>query len=150
MGGRMNLTENFTLEELTFSSTATVRGIDNTATPEIVANLTTLCATLEQVRTFLGFPMHIDSGYRCLDLNMAVRGVPNSAHVTGFAADFICPQFGEPLDIVKALDTSGLKWDQVIQEGTWVHMSVEPTMRQQILTAHFVNGVASYQEGITA
>jgi hypothetical protein len=146
----MNLTEHFTLEELTFSSTATVRGIDNTPTPEIVANLTTLCATLEELRAFLGFPMHIDSGYRCTALNMAVRGVPTSAHVTGFAADFICPQFGEPLAIVKALNTSGLKWDQVIQEGTWVHLSVAPTMRQEILTAHFVNGVASYQQGISA
>jgi hypothetical protein len=127
-----------------------VRGIDNTLTPEIVASLTTLCATLEQVRTLLAFPMHIDSGYRCTALNLAVRGVPTSAHVTGFAADFICPQFGEPLAVVKALNTSGLKWDQVIQEGTWVHLSVAPAMRQQILTAHFVNGVASYQEGISA
>ena len=149
-GGRMNLTEHFTLEELTFSSTATVRGIDNTPTPEIVANLTTLCATLEQVRTLLGFPMHIDSGYRCTALNLAVRGVPTSAHVTGYAADFICPQFGEPLDIVKALAASDLKWDQVIQEGTWVHLSVAPAMRQQALTAHFVNGIASYQQGISA
>lgn len=146
----MNLTEHFTLEEMIFSSTATVRGIDNTATPEIVANLTTLCATLEQVRALLGFPMHIDSGYRCPDLNMAVRGVPTSAHVTGFAADFICPQFGAPLEIVKALGASDLKWDQVIQEGTWVHLSVAPAMRQQALTAHFVNGVASYQQGISA
>ena len=146
----MNLTSHFTLEELTFSSTATVQAIDNTPTPEIVENLATLCASLEQVRTILGFPMHIDSGYRCRALNLAVRGVPNSAHVTGYAADFICPQFGKPLDVVKALAASDLKWDQVIQEGTWVHLSVAPTMRQQILTAHFVNGTANYQEGISA
>jgi hypothetical protein len=143
------LSPHFSLEELTFSSTATVKGIDNTPTPEIIANLTTLCSTLEEVRTMLGFPMHIDSGYRCPALNQAVRGVPDSAHVTGYAADFICPEFGTPLQIVESIvHGTTIKFDQIITEGNWVHLSVAPTMRQQVLTAHFVDGVAHYQEGI--
>lgn len=145
----MQLTEHFSLEELTFSSTAAVRGIDNTPSDEIVKNLSVLAVALEAVRALLGFPLHIDSGYRCAALNEAVRGVADSAHVTGFAADFICPEFGAPLEIVKKIVAgSSIRFDQVIQEGSWVHLSVAPTMRQEVLTAHFVNGRASYQHGI--
>ncbi len=75
--------------------------------------------------------------------------MPDSAHVTGNAADFICPAFGVPLDIVKKIAASGVKFDQLIQEGTWVHISFDPAMRQEVLTAHFVDGKATYQSGIT-
>lgn len=142
----MNLTPHFTLEELTFSSTATVKGIDNTPPPDVAANLQKLASGLERVRAVLNAPLHIDSGYRSPELNQIVRGVPTSAHVTGFAADFVCPGFGAPIDIVRKL-TGLLKFDQLIQEGTWVHISFAPTMRGQVLTAHFVNGKASYSPG---
>lgn len=144
------LTEHFSLEELTFSSTAILHGIDNTPSEEAIANLRTLAGTLEKVRELLGFQMNIDSGYRCPALNKIVRGVPTSAHVNGYAADFICPHAGSPLEIVKKIAASDIKFDQVIQEGTWVHLSVAPTMRQEILTAHFVDGKATYQRGISA
>ena len=145
------LSPHLSLEELTFSSTAVAHGIDNTASPEIVEHLAALAASLEKVRAILGSPLHIDSGYRCPDLNRIVRGVPDSAHVTGYAADFVCPQFGSPLDIVKKIVSYPMiQFDQVIQEGAWVHFSVAPAMRQQVLTAHFVDGVARYQKGVSA
>lgn len=146
----IQLSDHFTLDELTFSSTAVAHGIDNTPSDEVAANLKTLAATLEEARSLLGFPIHIDSGYRCPRLNEIVRGVPDSAHLTGFAADFICPQFGIPLEIVEKVAASGIRFDQLIQEGTWVHLSVAPAMRQEILTAHFVDGKATYQRGISA
>lgn len=141
------LTTHFTSEELCFSSTAVAHGLDNTPTPEVLDHLKVLAEGLEQVRTILGAPMHIDSGYRCPDLNKLVRGVPTSAHVSGYAADFICPTVGSPLDIVHNLQASPIKFDQVIQEGTWVHISFAPTMRQQVLTAHFNGGKATYTHG---
>lgn len=144
----MQLSPNFTLEELTFSSTATRLGIVNTPTPEVIANLTTLCNTLEKVSSLLGHPMHIDSGYRSRALNYAVGGAIDSAHISGYAADFVCPAFGIPLEIVKAVAGSGIKFDQAIFEGTWTHLSVAPTMRQQILTAQFKHGGVEYREGI--
>lgn len=150
-GATMQLSPHFSLEELTFSSTAVAQGIDNTAPVDIAEHLGILAAGLEKIRAIIGFPLHIDSGYRCPDLNRIVRGVPDSAHVTGFAADFICPQFGSPLDIVKTIvEYPQVRFDQVIQEGTWVHISFAPMMRQQVLTAHFVDGKAHYQEGVTA
>lgn len=144
----MQLTQHFTLEELTFSSTAARLAIDNTPSLEIVARLTKTAMGLEQVRALLGAPMHIDSGYRCPALNKAVGGVPDSAHVQGYAADFIAPDFGSPLQIARAIAGSGIALDQVIQEGTWVHISFDPRLRHQALTATFGPGGATYAKGV--
>jgi hypothetical protein len=155
----MNLSEHFTLEELTFSSTAVARGIDNTAPAGIAEHLKVTAAGLEKVRALLGHPLYVDSGYRSPALNVAVRGVATSAHCTGYAADFICPAFGSPLEIVHAIRDHNARcmeqmlgadlilFDQLIQEGTWVHISFDPKMRREVLTAHFSGGKASYTHG---
>lgn len=144
----MNLSEHFTLEEFLFSSTAMVRGIDNIPPDAVIGHLKVTAQGLEQVRLLLGHPLHIDSGYRSPELNRAVRGVPTSAHTTGYAADFICPAFGTPLEIVHAIQAQrDFTFDQLIQEGTWVHISFDPKMRGQVMTAHFANGQASYTAG---
>lgn len=142
------LTEHFSLEELTASSTGTRLGIDNTPTPTIASNLVHLAVGLESVRSLLGNnPLHIDSGYRSPTLNRAVGGSGMSAHMQGYAADFTCAAFGTPLQIVQFLQSSGLHFDQIIQEGTWVHISFDPAMRQQVLTAHFGPGGTTYSQG---
>ena len=134
----MNLTPNFSLEELTFSSTALRMGIDNTPPASIIPNLQALATGLEKVRSYLGGnPVDIDSGYRSQALNAAVGGVADSAHLQGWAADFLCWDYGSPAQIVSALQASGIAFDQLIQEGTWVHISFAPTLRQQVLLAHF-------------
>jgi hypothetical protein len=145
----MNLSTHFTVEELTFSSTAVRLGIDNTPLPGIYPNLDVLALGLERVRTLLSDnPLHIDSGYRCRPLNDAVHGAANSAHMTGYAADFVCAAFGLPVDIVETIQASDIQFDQLIQEGTWVHISFDPRMRREVLTAHFVNGdPATYTRG---
>jgi Peptidase M15 len=144
----MQLTDHFSLEEMTFSSTAVRKSIDNTPSSDVVDHLKVTAAGLEQVRALLGSPLHIDSGYRSPALNAAVGGVPNSAHLTGYAADFICPAFGTPLEIVKQIQTDGtIDFDQLIQEGTWVHISFDPQMRSEVLTAHFAGGTATYSTG---
>lgn len=144
----MQLTDHFSLEELTFSSTAIRNNIDNTPSFEIVAHLTTLAIGLEQVRTLLGSPMHIDSGYRCPALNAAVGGASKSAHMEGYAADFICPAFGTPLEIVKAIEASDIQFDKCIQEGRWVHISFNPKARRVLLTAHFDADGVVYTQGV--
>lgn len=145
------LTPHFTLEELTTSSTAARLGIDNTPSAEALHNLTSLAKNLEFVRALMTFPMHIDSAYRCGALNKAVGGVPSSAHVLGHAADFVCPQFGTPLEIVQAIEKSGIAFDQLIFEQTWVHISFDPMMRHEVLTAHFGSGGrTSYVPGASA
>lgn len=142
------LSRHFTLEELTFSQTAIRKGIDNTPSLEKVAHLTRLACCMEQVRALLGGPIRITSGYRSPALNAAVGGAKTSAHMAGYAADFVCPSFGSPLEIVKAIAASSIKFDQCIQEGTWVHISFDPDMRREVLTAHFHHGEAYYTEGV--
>lgn len=146
----MQLTEHFSLEEMTASATAAEKHIDNTPSPEIINNLTTTAQGLELVRAFLGnVPMRITSGYRCPDLNKAVGGVPDSAHLSGFAADFEAPQYGSPLHIVASLAKSGIKYDQCIMEKIWVHVSFDPKMRGEVLTANFHDGHdTTYTQGV--
>lgn len=141
----MKLTENFSLEEFTQSDTAMRLGIRNIAYPKVMANLKTLAEGLEQVRKLLGYPIFINSGYRSLELNRAVGGSSNSAHVQGYAADFTCRKFGTPDEIVKLLKNSGLKYDQIIAEGTWTHISFDPQMRQQTMRALFNKGKVTYK-----
>lgn len=120
----MQLTPNFDLSELVASQTAARRGIDNTPTPEIIENLQHLATQLELVRTLLGAPLHISSGYRCPELNLAIGGARNSQHLAGQAADFTAPKFGTPAEIVDAVRESNIDFDQVILEfDRWVHIS---------------------------
>ena len=141
----MKLSEHFTLDELTFSQTAVRHNINNNPSSSVRNNLKTLADNLEKIRTLLGHPLRISSGFRCMELNRKIGGSVNSSHMDGLAADFTCERFGKPIDIVKALFKSGIKVDQVICEGTWVHVSFDPKMRQQFLTATFINGKPSYK-----
>lgn len=141
------LTEHFSLDELTASSTATRLGISNSPGLEVVAHLTVTAMGLEKIRKLLGYPLRIDSGYRSPELNAAVHGAATSAHMEGYAADFTCPEFGTPLEIVHLIQNSGLLVDQCIQEGTWVHVSFNPRMRGQFMTAHFGPGGTTYTNG---
>lgn len=146
------LTDHFSLAELTQSETAARRGINNTPAPAVVDALTRTAQTLEQVRTLLGSrPVLVSSGYRSPALNAAVGGAPNSAHMLGLAADFSCPGFGSPLEVCRKLAASGLVFDQLIQEGTWVHLGLAPAgqkPRQQVLTAQFGGLATTYAAGL--
>lgn len=142
------LSEHFTLEEMSSSEVAIRKGINNTPTADIVANLTELAGFLEQVRSLLGVPMHINSAYRSPKVNAAVGGSSTSAHMTGQAADFVAPAFGTPQDICIEIAASDIQFDQLIYEGTWVHFGIRGDMRRQVLTARFDSGKATYTQGI--
>lgn len=121
----MQLTEHFSLEELTASETAARKGIDNTPPLDVQANLLILARGLELVRLALQErPIKVNSGYRSEALNLAVGGVAKSKHLSGLAADIICPQFGTPLQVCEAIVAAGIQVDQVIHEfGKWCHVS---------------------------
>jgi zinc D-Ala-D-Ala carboxypeptidase len=143
----MDLSANFTLEELVHSQTAERQGIDNTPTPAIEANLGLLAHGLETVRALLGRPMIISSGYRSPALNAAVGGAANSQHMLGLAADFTCPAAGTPADICKLIQASDIAFDQLIYEYTWCHISfVVSNPRRQTLTLN--KTTRGYMDGI--
>lgn len=145
----MKLSEHFTLEEFTRSDTAQARGIDNTPTPTVAAALTKTAIHMERVRALLGNkPIKINSGYRSHALNAAVGGTSASAHTQGYAIDFVCPSYGGPTEIVRAIADSNVPFDKVIHEGTWVHISFDPRMRRVTLIADFSAGKPTYREGV--
>ena len=120
------LSPHFTLRELVRTSH---REFDNTPPSDVVERLTKLCVEfLEPVRGQFG-PLWITSGYRCTELNTAIRGSKTSAHVVGCAADFV-PMRGQPtIELVDWIcDESGLQFDQVIDEysstSNWIHLGM--------------------------
>lgn len=121
----MQLSEHFSFEELIASDIAERHGIDNTPPISLDMNLRHLAEGLEAVRTLLGnHPIHINSGYRCAELNKLVGGQPRSAHLLGLAADFICPGFGSPRKVCQAIMASHLGYEQVILEfSAWTHIA---------------------------
>lgn len=136
------LSPHFTVDEFTTSQEATRRGIDNRPTVEAMQNLRKLAQLMETVRTHLGVPIHVSSGYRCKELNDAIGGAAASQHTTGQACDFIAPCFGSPGTVVSHLmDLPSLGYDQMIHEfGRWVHISFSSKPRRQVLTAKLVDG----------
>jgi len=131
----MKLTAHFSLDEFTRSNVAASKGIDNTPPPDIVRRLWSTAGHMEMIRALLGHPINIQSGYRCEALNKAVGGVRNSAHQTGYAADFTCPNYGSPYRVAMELANSpSVSFDQLICEGTWVHISFDPKMRRELFT----------------
>jgi hypothetical protein len=132
----MKLSPHFTLEEFLVSEVGARVGIDNTPDDEVIDNLRVLASTLQAIRIHLQHPIVITSGYRCSELNRLVGGADTSAHLRGWAADFTCPGYGPPLAVARAITYQwGVRFDQLIHEfGSWVHLSVDPRMRRQMLT----------------
>ena len=118
----MNLTEHFTLEELTRTSH---REFDNTPNAEEIANLTRLAEFLERVKSKLGGkPIMINSGFRSKQVNDSVGSKDTSQHRIGCAADIRVPGM-TPNEVVQTIVDSGLPYDQIIREfDSWTHISV--------------------------
>jgi hypothetical protein len=121
----MNLTEHFTLAELTATSH---RQFDNTPNEAETAHLQRLAEILEQVKNALdGKPIMINSGFRSKQVNDSVGSKDTSQHRIGCAADVRVPGM-TPDAVVKAVIAAGLPFDQIIREfDSWTHISVTNT-----------------------
>lgn len=129
----MQLSNNFTLEEMIYSSTAVAKGINNKpSNPEvIIPNLKALCVyVLQPTREHFG-PLTVSSGYSCLTLATILGRKPNSQHVKGEAADIVSNKVSnlEIADwISRNIDFDQLIYEQRYRRGTkekydWVHVS---------------------------
>jgi uncharacterized protein YcbK (DUF882 family) len=121
----MQLSEHFTLEELTASETAMRNSLDNTPGPIAYQNLVRLANFLEEVKKVLGGkPVMINSAYRGPEVNAHVGGSKNSQHMVGCAADIRVPGM-TPNEVCKAIIASELQYDQLIREfDSWTHVSI--------------------------
>jgi zinc D-Ala-D-Ala carboxypeptidase len=127
----MNLSPNFTLEELTVSEIAARKGLDNTPNATEVANLVRVAELLEKVRALLGKPILVNSAFRSKQVNDAVGSRDTSQHRLGCAADIRVPGMS-PKQVVQACIDAKLPFDQVIEEfDSWTHISVPNTKEQQ-------------------
>ncbi len=118
----MNLSEHFTLEELTHTDH---RDLDNTPNDAELANLTRLAEFLEEVKVVLGGkPIIVNSAFRSKAVNDAVGSKDSSQHRVGCAADIRVPGM-TPDQVVRAIIASDLGYDQVIREfDRWTHVSI--------------------------
>jgi hypothetical protein len=121
----MNLSANFTLEELTHTDHRT---LDNTPNDAELANLARLAEFLQQIRDVLGGKtIIVNSAFRSKAVNDAVGSSDKSQHRRGCAADIRVPSM-TPDEVVKAIISSGLPYDQVIREfDRWTHVSIPNT-----------------------
>jgi len=118
----MNLTEHFTLEELTHTDH---RALDNTPNDAELENIKRLAEFLEKLKTVLGGkPIMVNSAFRSKSVNDAVGSKDTSQHRIGCAADLRVPGM-TPDQVVKAVIASDLGYQQVIREfDRWTHISI--------------------------
>jgi hypothetical protein len=136
----MQITKNFSLLELTSSETAARKGIDNTPSVEVIANLRHLFENVVQpLRDWYGKPISISSAYRSPRLNKAIGGSSTSDHCEGKAVDFTLPKedYKKVFEYLKGVDK-----DQLIVEmctngyPQWIHVSFRVSgNRNQVLIA---------------
>ena len=149
----MNLTKNFSLNELTKSQTAERKGIDNTPSAEHQENLKSLCtAILQPVRDHFGQVVSVSSGYRSPELCTAIGSKITSQHAKGEAADFEI--FGVSNKELADWIYYNTQYDQLILEywnesdpnSGWVHCSFSQGQnRKQYLRAYKEDGTTKYE-----
>jgi len=148
----MNLSDNFTLEEMIRSDAAIRLGIRNVPDDTQLDSLRRLCVEiLEPLRAAIGKPIRITSGLRVPVLNTIIGGVSNSDHCLGRAAD-IQVEGMSAKSVCEAIKSLDLPYRQVIHEfGAWCHVSIgypaEPPKRE-CLTALKIAGKTVYEKGI--
>ncbi len=146
------LSPHFRVGEFTRSQVASRLGIPNDLPPSYRRNAERLCRDLlEPIRKLVDCPIIISSGYRSPELNSAIGGSRRSQHCQGLAADLVVPGWSA-LDLCWLTLRSGLVFDQLIYEGTWTHISINPVgtlPRRSVLTAHFKpSGGGNYSTGL--
>ena len=149
----MNLSNNFTLAELTKSQTAVRKNINNEPGTAEIENLIHLAETvLQPVREHFGKPVMISSGYRSPALCEAIGSSSKSQHARGEAADFEI--HGVDNKELATWISKNTEFDQLILEfynegdpnSGWVHCSaVTEEPRKQVLRASKVEGRTKYE-----
>jgi uncharacterized protein YcbK (DUF882 family) len=127
----MNLSKNFTLEELTITNC----GLENVPNAEQIHYLTLLCEhVLQPLRDKYGSPIHVNSGFRSFEVNKAVNkgAIKPSQHCKGQAADLDNGR-EENIKLFNILKT--MEFDQLINESdfAWVHVSYNPDSNRKMI-----------------
>ena len=131
------ISKHISTAEATESATALRLGIKNTPNEAELDAMKYVAENLfEPIREWYDSPIKINSFFRCKELNKAVKGSVTSGHVLGNSIDISGGNKVENKKIFDFIKTSGLDFDQVINEYdfTWIHISLKKTgNRKQVL-----------------
>lgn len=150
----MQLSQNFSLGEMTVSQTAKRLGIKNVPNKQQIEALHFLALNvLQPIRNHFGVPIILTNAFRSKELNKAVGGSVTSQHMVGEAADIDMDNTTitnrEVFDFIR----TKLQFDQLIYEfgnsknPDWVHVSwnSKDKQRNQVLIAKKIAGKTTYQ-----
>jgi len=149
MNENISLSEHLTLAEMEHSDTAIRLKIDNSAPPEAIAHMQRFAEEVfEPVRSFIGKPVHVTSGYRCKELEIAIgSGIAVNQHLLGQAADIHVDgmTFDGLFDLIRV--NPAIPYDQLITEGGCVHISggVDKPRRMAMIQHKLPDGRFSYE-----
>ena len=124
----MNLSDNFTLHEMTKSETADKYGIDNTPDSTQIKNAIYLCKmTLQPLRHWYSTMILSSSWFRCKELNDhdKIKGSKTSFHLTGGAIDINSVGLEKLIDVVEFVYRN-LYFTEMIAEYLptgWIHLA---------------------------
>lgn len=127
----------FTINELTYSSTAKKHGITNIPNGEQTSNLNELIDFLNPMRAAWGSAIIVSSGFRCEELNELVGGAKTSGHKYGWAVDLV-PANNKKLkffdwmkEYLKDKNFDELILESNAQGSTWIHFSLKSSQGKQ-------------------
>ena len=90
-----------------------------------------LLSKLEQLRVRMGHPVVLNSASRCPAYNSEVGGAPNSAHLTGDAADIRCVTDLDRFNLLRQLIELG--FCRIGIDSRYIHADLSDTLPQAVI-----------------
>ena len=132
------ISKHISYKEAVGSNYAKQKGIKNKPNEEQVENMKLLAEEVfEPLREWVDAPIKVNSMFRSLELNTALKGAPRSSHLRGEAFDITSMGGKSNLEMFHWIKDN-LVFDQLIwefgEEPKWLHVSYKKEdNRQQIL-----------------
>ena len=131
------ISKHISYKEAVGSDYAKQKGISNKPNEEQVENMKLLAEKVfEPLREWVDAPIKVNSMFRSLELNTALKGSKTSSHMKGEAMDITSMGGKSNLEMFHYIRTE-LDFDQLIwefgKEPKWLHVSFSKNNRQQVL-----------------
>lgn len=127
----------FTIQELTYSSTAKKYGITNIPNETEREHLEELIDFLNPIREKWGSAILVSSGFRCEELNAKMGGAKTSAHKCGYGVDLI-PANNKKMKFFEFMKEylQDKEFDELILEtnaqgSVWIHFALKSASGKQ-------------------
>ena len=131
------ISKHISYKEAVGSNYAKQKGISNKPNEEQVENMQLLAEKVfEPLREWVGCPIKVNSMFRSLELNTALKGSKTSSHMKGEAMDITSMGGKSNLEMFHYIKDN-LCFDQLIwefgKEPKWLHVSFSKNNRKQVL-----------------